>query len=659
MSVKLRYLTKSRFKIGHGCPTKLFYTGKSEYFNASLDDPFLAALADGGFQVGELAKCYHPDGHDIQTLDYEEALSQTNELLTKRSVTIYEAAIKHKNLFIRADILVKRGKTIELIEVKAKSFDSSDDNPFFTKKGEISSSWEEYLIDIAFQKYVVESAFPDWNVSAYLMLADKRAKAPSSGMNQKFRISKDESGRKSTTITTPLTKRELEKHILCKISVDEAIDHIRASRYTEKKLTFIQYVNWFADNYKADTRIDTAISKNCGGCEYNPSPDIEVEGFKSGFKECWKKELSWKDKDFEDALIFDLWGFRGKDRLLEDGKYKLQDIEEEDIAPAPDKKPGLSPKQRQWMQVEKHKNNDASIYFDKEGFSDEMAKWTYPLNFIDFETSAVAIPFNQGRRPYEGIAFQFSHHVINKDGSVEHKSQYLNTEVGVFPNYDFVRNLKSALEANSGAIFRYSNHENTYLNMIYRQLQEDKNPVVDKDELIAFIKLITKSTGDSIETWEGDRCMVDQWELVKRYFYSPLTHGSNSIKYVLPAMLNSSEFLKNKYSKPIYGAEGGIKSLNFKNWTWVQIEDGTVKDPYKLLPKMFEDVSEKDFEILSEEDEIRNGGAALTAYAKMQFTEMSATERKELEKALFKYCELDTLAMVMIHEGWMDMLRSK
>lgn len=659
MSVKPRYLTKSRFKIGHECPTKLFYTGKDEYYNSSLDDPFMAALAEGGFQVGELAKCYHPDGHDIQTLDYDEALNQTRELLEKRSVTIYEAAIKHKNLFIRADVLVKRGKTVELIEVKAKSFDSSEENPFFNKKGEIASAWEEYLIDIAFQKYVVESAFPDWNVSAYLMLADKRAKAPSSGMNQKFRISKDEYGRKRIEMTSPLTKRETEKQILCKVSVDDAVEHLWDSRFTDKDMTFRQYVKFLADNYSKDIRMETSISSKCSGCEYNPPREIEAEGYKSGFKECWKSELKWKDKDFEESLIFDLWNFRGKDRLMSEGKYKLSEIDEEDIDPVSDKKPGLSPKQRQWMQVEKHKNNDASIYFDKEGFSDEMAKWTYPLNFIDFETSAVAIPFNQGRRPYEGIAFQFSHHVINKDGSVEHKSQYLNTEVGVFPNYDFVRNLKLALEANSGTIFRYSNHENTYLNMIYRQLQEDKNPVVDKDGLISFIKLITKSTGDSIEKWEGDRCMVDQWELVKRYFYSPLTHGSNSIKYVLPAMLNSSEFLKKKYSRPIYGAEGGINSLNFKDWTWVQIEDGTVKDPYKLLPKMFEDVSEKDFEILSEEDEIRNGGAALTAYAKMQFTEMSATERRELQKALFKYCELDTLAMVMIHEGWMDMLSGK
>ena len=60
--------------------------------------------------------------------------------------------------------------------------------------------------------------------------------------------------------------------------------------------------------------------------------------------------------------------------------------------------------------------------------------------------------------------------------------------------------------------------------------------------------------------------------------------------------------------------------------------------------------------LLSEEDELSNGGAALTAYGRMQFSEISEYEKKELEKALLKYCELDTLAMVMIYEAWREML---
>jgi hypothetical protein len=84
-----------------------------------------------------------------------------------------------------------------------------------------------------------------------------------------------------------------------------------------------------------------------------------------------------------------------------------------------------------------------------------------------------------------------------------------------------------------------------------------------------------------------------------------------------------------------------------------------VLDPYKLLPEMFQDISEKDFALLSNSDELKDGGAALTAYARMQFEEMSEYERSEIRKALLKYCELDTLAMVMIYEGWKDLINQE
>jgi hypothetical protein len=48
--------------------------------------------------------------------------------------------------------------------------------------------------------------------------------------------------------------------------------------------------------------------------------------------------------------------------------------------------------------------------------------------------------------------------------------------------------------------------------------------------------------------------------------------------------------------------------------------------------------------------DINDGGAALTAYGKIQYTNMSDTERGQIATSLLKYCELDTLAMVMIYE---------
>ena len=209
---KTRYLTKSRFKLALDCPTKLFYTGKRVYANQSLDDSFLMALAEGGFQVGELAKCYFPGGHDIRSLDYDSALAQTNELLHHDSVVIFEAAIKYHNLFIRADILEKKGNILFLYEVKAKSVDPGEENLFLSKKGFVKSNWKPYLFDVAFQKYVIQKALPSFEVYASLMMADKTALCPTDGLNQKFRIVKDKMGENQLPlpITYPLLTYLLE-----------------------------------------------------------------------------------------------------------------------------------------------------------------------------------------------------------------------------------------------------------------------------------------------------------------------------------------------------------------------------------------------------------------------------------------------------------------
>ena len=102
MAKSPRYLTKSRFKSALECPTKLYYTRKEEiYANKSKQDKFLKVLAEGGYQVGELAKYYHPDGCEVLSDGDDDQLKETSELLQKQKVIIYEPAIKFENFFIR------------------------------------------------------------------------------------------------------------------------------------------------------------------------------------------------------------------------------------------------------------------------------------------------------------------------------------------------------------------------------------------------------------------------------------------------------------------------------------------------------------------------------------------------------------------------------
>ena len=145
--------------------------------------------------------------------------------------------------------------------------------------------------------------------------------------------------------------------------------------------------------------------------------------------------------------------------------------------------------------------------------------------------------------------------------------------------------------------------------------------------------------------------MVDLLEMVKRFYYDPYANGSNSIKAILPAVLNRSKYLQQKYSQPVYGT-GVIPSKNYKDKVWIEIKDGIVTNPYKLLPPLFAEATDEQLEEYITDPLLAEGGAAMMAYAKMQFAEMSDAERKSVSAGLLRYCELDTFAMVLIWEFW-------
>ena len=251
------------------------------------------------------------------------------------------------------------------------------------------------------------------------------------------------------------------------------------------------------------------------------------------------------------------------------------------------------------------------------------------------------MPYTKGRKPYEQVAFQFSHHIVHEDGRIAHQSEYIHHKAGVFPNFEFVRILKGALSNDNGSVFKFAKHENTILNAIYTQLGASNE--LDKEELRDFIRTITKSVGKSAEKWEGDRSMIDLCEAVKKYFYHPYMKGSYSIKKVLPTVLRVSDHLYQKYSQTI--GQLGISSKNFPdNHIWIKEKDVS---PYDALPAVDLSVIK---DSVSGIDRISDGGAALSAYAKLQYTNMSDQEREVIKNALLKYCELDTLAMVMIWE---------
>jgi hypothetical protein len=665
-------LTKSKFKLALDCPPKLYYAAnKDQYADQNLHDPFLAALAEGGYQVGELAKylfCDDPIGEEISIneLDYATALRKTEN---KRSgggkIVIAEAAFSFEDLFVRTDIFVEENGTIDIYEVKSKSWDQETEFLCEIKRGpgkggyRLDKKWAPYMYDIAFQKYVVEKANPGMKVRAHIVLADKTKMVTVAGLNQFFRLTKKDK-RKEVVAAPGLTRNMLGEIPLKVVKVDDVCEWINNNPVDlpmEGNWGFEQLIQFFKEKYLNNQRAwSNDVSPACKSCQFKD--DKGASGMKSGFHECWSHHAKFQEQDFSNPLVLELWGggsgpvsIVGK--IMEKKKYHLNEVVLEDFVSdkwAPPEGTGLDATSRRQMQLEKTKQKDYQPWLNKEGLNELFNDLKPPYHFIDFETSAVAIPFHKGRRPYEGIAFQYSYHLMQKDGSIEHKSQYLSFEKGVFPNYDFVRALKNDLSGKEGTIFRYHNHENNYLNAIYRQLKAENTATVpDREDLLAFIREITNPGKDITDPWVSPRPMQDLYKIILEHFYSLHAKGSNSIKDILPAVIRSSDHLLTKYSQPVYGTPD-MPSLNFTApHTWIDLEQGS--NPYKTLPQLFSEEEIQQFELNSSDmQELDNGGAAMMAFSYLQFTDMTEEQRLRYKDGLLRYCELDTMAMVMIWE---------
>lgn len=617
------------------------------YKNTKGENEFLEALAEGGFQVGKMAMLLYPHGIEVTAKSNEESLVITKDLVQSRDeIVLFEPAFEFEGLLVRVDILVKSGNSVELIEVKAKSYDSK--NPSIEgARTPIRSEFRPYIEDIAFQKYVVANALPSCAIQTFLMMPDKSVSATTNGLNQCFRI-KAAKGLKEAVATTEAPQQvTANKTLLTKLPVDDYVDHIMhnpleypgSEGSTQNHLP--ERVKIWASKYQVDEKIDPHLHKGCKDCEFRTD---NSEDFKSGYHECLTQVTQLTREEIDRGTVLDIWRYRKKDDLLQQQIYKIEDAI--DFIEVESSSNGLSYKERQHLQVAgiPEQDDKGGFYFDSDYFNKLKTEWSYPYHFIDFETCTVALPFFEGMRPYESIAFQFSHHVMDADGKVEHRSQTLLTDPGTFPNFEFVRNLKNSLDSDSGTIFRWAAHENTILNHIREQLETSTHAPSDKSDLIEFIVSVTN---------DSKRTMVDLNEIALKCYFHPATQGRTSIKKVLPAVLKTSEALSTEYSKPI----GEVStSLNFPDsFIWFRQFAGSVIDPYHLLKLHTTELFQASQSTVSLENlMIAEGGAAAMAYARLQFEEMSQQERANINDALLRYCELDTLAMVMILKSWID-----
>lgn len=93
----------------------------------------------------------------------------------------------------------------------------------------------------------------------------------------------------------------------------------------------------------------------------------------------------------------------------------------------------------QIMQVTSELEN--KTFIDKANIQDFVNSLEYPIYYLDFETMASAVPIFNNSRPYQQLVFQYSLHIQQENGLIEHKEYLAEADSDIDPRNAFVKQL--------------------------------------------------------------------------------------------------------------------------------------------------------------------------------------------------------------------------
>lgn len=596
---KLVYLSKSDYILSLDCRTKLFYK-KMKYPQKTTE--YLELLKAGGFMVGKLAQLLYDGVEILFDVDIEQSKNITLEHLQKNdNIVLFEATILIDNLLARVDILEKKDNTLRLIEVKSSLFDLEK---FVPGTPQFKKRYQEKLHDIAFQYYVLKRMFPEKIIKGFLMMPDKNKILTIDNLASYFAI-QNGSNNKSYEVIFTGDKNDIRKsNFLTEVDVTEVLEQMQ-EEVGENVSNYLEYL--CADS--GIKKFNTPLNKSCRDCEFRSNSDDN----RDGYMDCWGGLANVSPHVFELYSMGKIGGIKEPlvNKLILDKKVSMYDIPMDKLTKELGK--------RQTIQINYTKSNI-------EWFSDDLSKIMevakYPLHFIDFEASVLAIPYHAGMRSYEKVAFQWSCHTIEKKGDEPKHYEWINV-VNLFPNFEFAKTLKDCIK-DGGTVLTWASYENTTLKEIKEQIKKYN---FNDYELEQWLAKLIKSDENV------DSRILDMNSLTLKHYFHPLMKGKTSLKYVLPAVWSSDEVLHNyEFSKKYF-----------------KQENGSIIDPYETLPKI---------QIAEQAEVVKEGTGAMMAYQEMLYgmSKNDSVIRENWKALLLRYCELDTAAMVLVWKHWENLL---
>ncbi|NGP86805.1 DUF2779 domain-containing protein [Fodinibius halophilus] len=622
-SAETTYFTKHLFGAGIQCATKLYYKSR-DFAESKTAIPFIRHAVFNKRLLKALARSVYPQGIFVKESSIQDAAEKTQKLLEQEDSVLFDAIFEHDQMMARLPIVAKKGDTLTVFHIQTKAFDSRRDR-LITSSGNIYSKWRKYLLDFAYQLYMVQNNWPDFKIVPILVMPEKSGEAHTGNLPFKLKPL----DKRKQPILVPAENQEL----LAKIEVSDLISVVwdETDFATEHlpRSSFQESLYYLRDLYLNKKKEAPVVGTKCKDCEFRIESERIQEGEESGFNNCWAPEMAQKTPS--EQHVFDLIG-PGVNQWVEEGVYSKQEIEQADIfdiTTIVNSRGGISHKMRQALQIYKAQGQPVPTEIMRPELIDELDRWQYPLHFLDFEAGNYTVPIRAGRSPYQLIVFQYSCHTLHQNGEWEHH-QWIDSNNGQYPNYELVRQLMQIPNITKGTIVQYSNFERTALKTIRRELMNEETEVEGSEQLLEWTTRIIRRNDSS---HHHPPYVADLSRLVKNYYYNREMNNSLSIKGVLQSVMSHSNYLKELYSKP-------YSSDNFSNIKWWQDDgEGGARNPYTILTE-------------TGDSPIRRGTEAMVVYGKLRATEFRDEQVQAYQHALLKYCELDTLAMVMIYQHW-------
>lgn len=436
----------------------------------------------------------------------ERNLKQTLEAIKNKEPLIYQPWFFVDNLFVRWDYLkLNSNWNYDLIEVKAKTGIRKDKTH---QKIKNKNAWElenKFLSDISFQKYVANKVLKEnwlgeienfyyaylnsdykknWEIDLHKIVILDQVDT------QKTVILKwedyDKDFLREDFLLTPLLIEETLKQMKNELILNED-EFNKIHKFTGSK--FVEY-------FGIDREFGTIYGKWL--TSPNSVKQLHYE---------WKTNLD--DLNYEEQELFnksDWWIWSAR-------QYIINYLEAK----------------KTWKDL-----------IDKESILLELDDLKYPICFYDYESCSVPIPFLDNVWPYQHAVVQYSMHKVYEDWKIEHFGWVLVGTWEKSVKQIEIKDNKNKVdfESEKVIIWWYKDLLDEFISDIwedldktfivwYKPFENTRNKEISETfpELKEAFETINENTYDLMD-------IFSKW-----YYYSLRFKGSNSIKYVLPALV--------------------------------------------------------------------------------------------------------------------------